>query len=99
MGCRCLAVASNKKVQLYQWTSPDVRRQSKIINNFQLLREVVVVESPSLMTVVDCGKDGYSVCVGYRNQFDLIDMTSGKITKVHDTDATSSKVCKINLTS
>lgn len=99
MGCRCLAVASNKKVLLYQWTSPDVRKQSKIINYFLLIKEVVVIESPSLMTLVDCGKDGYSVCVGYRNQFDLIDMTSGKIAKVHDTDATSSKVCRINVTS
>jgi hypothetical protein len=65
---------------------------SRIINYFELIKEVVITESPSLLTLVDCGSKGYTLCVGYRNQFDLIDTSSGKTTKLHEIDAASPKV-------
>ena len=51
-----------------------------------------MAESPSLLTLVDRGGSGYTVCVGYRNQFDLIDAASGKTTKLHEIDGASPKV-------
>ena len=51
-----------------------------------------MAESPSLLTLVDRGGSGYTVCVGYRNQFDLIDTASGKTTKLHEIDGASPKV-------
>lgn len=93
-GCRSFAVACSRKVQLYQWRNLEERKRSRVVDYFELVKEVVVVESPSIMTLVDCGSDGYTVCVGYRNHFDLVDTYSGKITKLHDTDTTYSKVCE-----
>ena len=58
---------------------------------------MVIAEPPSLLTLVDCGSDGYTLCVGYRNQFDLIDTSSGKITKLHEIDAASPKVCELSM--
>ena len=95
IGCRSIAVAANKKVQLYQWHSVEGRKVSKIVNYFELIKEVVITEPPSLLTLVDCGSNGYTLCVGYRNQFDLIDTSSGKITKLHEIDPASPKVCKV----
>jgi hypothetical protein len=95
IGCRSFAVAANKKVQLYQWQSVEGRKVRKIVNYFELMKEVVVTEPPSLLTLVDCGSNGFSLCVGYRNQFDVIDANSGKITKFHEIDAASPKVCEV----
>ncbi|XP_028407633.1 GTPase-activating Rap/Ran-GAP domain-like protein 3 isoform X2 [Dendronephthya gigantea] len=91
IGCRSFAVAANKKIQLYQWHNGEGRNIQRVVNYFELVKEVVITESPSLLTLVDCGSKGYTMCVGYRSQFDLIDCGSGKITKLHEIDGASPK--------
>ena len=87
-------MAAGKKVQLYQWQNIEDRKLPNIVNYFELVKEVVIAESPTLLTLVDRGGNGYTLCVGYRNQFDLIDTASGKTTKLHEIDAASPKVCE-----
>ena len=87
-------MAAGKKVQLYQWQNIEDRKLPNIVNYFELVKEVIIAESPSLLTLVDRGGNGYTLCVGYRNQFDLIDTASGKTTKLHEIDAASPKVCE-----
>ena len=88
-------MAANKKIQLYQWRNVEEQKIQRVVNYFELVKEVVITESPSLLTLVDCGSKGYTMCVGFRNQFDLIDCSSGKITKLHEIDAASPKVLKM----
>lgn len=97
IGCRTFAVAAHKKVQLYQWQGVEGRQISRVVNYFDLMKEVVVTESPSLLSLVDRGSNVYTMCVGYRNQFDLIDVSSGEMTKLHEIDAASPKVCKTSV--
>lgn len=90
---RLFSVAANKKIQLYQWRDMENDKVPRVVNSYDLVKEVVVIETPCLLTLVDCGENGFNVCIGYRDQFDLIDMASGSISKLYEIESASTKVC------
>ncbi|XP_046845302.1 GTPase-activating Rap/Ran-GAP domain-like protein 3 isoform X2 [Xenia sp. Carnegie-2017] len=94
---RLFSVAANKKIQLYQWRDME-NKLPRVVNSYDLVKEVVVIETPCLLTLVDCGENGFNVCIGYRDQFDLIDMASGSISKLYEIESASTKI-KSNLLS
>ncbi|CAD5123259.1 DgyrCDS11618 [Dimorphilus gyrociliatus] len=97
-GCSHLrmVVCVGKKLLVYAWkhstawsawcSSADV----DTVDGFQLLRELSCFETPSLITLVDGGDQGNQICIGYKNQFDLINEKNGDTLQLYQIDSNKS---------
>lgn len=92
-----LVVCVGKKLLVYEWkhstawsawcSSADV---DTVDTGFQLLRELSCFETPSLITLVDGGDQGNQICIGYKNQFDLINERNGDTLQLYQIDSNKS---------
>lgn len=86
-----LAVAVGRKVALLRWKHPvvwstwTVGNIKDVADGFEIIKEVTVGEAPILMTLVYTSSHESRVCVGYKNQFDLIS-EAGDVFKIHSID-------------
>lgn len=67
------------------WTTWCAASDTDTVDGFQLVRELLVPEAPTLLTLVD-SPDNH-ICVGYRHQFDLVSEKTGDATRLHSVDA------------
>ncbi|XP_036368697.1 GTPase-activating Rap/Ran-GAP domain-like protein 3 isoform X2 [Octopus sinensis] len=77
-----LAVAVSRKIVLYSWkhlvtfTSWCPKIEFEPVDRFSFVQEIHTAEVPSILTLVD-GKDDNYICVGYKNQFTVINEKTG----------------------
>ncbi|XP_033104198.1 GTPase-activating Rap/Ran-GAP domain-like protein 3 [Anneissia japonica] len=90
-----MAVAVCKKILLMTWkhsiawTTWCTTADTDTIDGFQFVRELSANDVPCLLTLVDGGSKGDNeFCVGYRQQFDLINEKNGDTFRVHMVEST-----------
>ncbi|XP_076090626.1 GTPase-activating Rap/Ran-GAP domain-like protein 3 isoform X2 [Mytilus galloprovincialis] len=76
------------------WTSWCPTVDIEPANEFTLVRELQSFEVPQLITLIDGSKDDNQICVGYKNQFDLINEKNGDTLQMYSIEAN-----KVNLVS
>ncbi|XP_064649090.1 GTPase-activating Rap/Ran-GAP domain-like protein 3 isoform X4 [Lineus longissimus] len=78
-----MVVAIGKRLLLYTWKHSVAwsawcqPADSDTVEGFQFVRELGAFESPQLLTLIDGSKGDNQICVGYKNQFDLINEKNG----------------------
>ncbi|CAH8480171.1 unnamed protein product [Schistosoma turkestanicum] len=94
-----LAVAVNRRIVIFQWhlftgrslSSWNQLAQPDPVENFQLIREVHMIDSIQTLSFIE-GIPGGKLCVGYRNQFILLDERSKEITQLFRTEGSRNQV-------
>ncbi|CAH8512847.1 unnamed protein product [Schistosoma rodhaini] len=94
-----LAAAVNRKIVIFQWhlftgrslSSWNQLAQPDPVENFQIIREVHMVDSIQTLSFVE-GIPGGKLCVGYRNQFILLDERSKETTQLFRTEGSRNQV-------
>jgi hypothetical protein len=77
-----VAVAIKNKVQLYQWryrknsNRPNAQSDSETVtvDALEFVREISLIDTPCVMTLIHSfdGSHKFRLCIGYKQQFDLI---------------------------
>ncbi|KAK3611810.1 hypothetical protein CHS0354_040479 [Potamilus streckersoni] len=91
-----MVVAVGRKLLIFHWKHttewmawyPAVDFETT--DGFNLTRELEAFETPQLLTLVDCTKGGNQICVGYKNQFDLINEKNGDTLQLFHIDTIKS---------
>ncbi|CAH8524952.1 unnamed protein product [Schistosoma haematobium] len=94
-----LAAAVNRKIVIFQWhlftgrslSSWNQLAQPDPVENFQIIREVHMIDSIQTLSFVE-GIPGGKLCVGYRNQFILLDERSKETTQLFRTEGSRNQV-------
>ncbi|XP_022084284.1 GTPase-activating Rap/Ran-GAP domain-like protein 3 isoform X2 [Acanthaster planci] len=76
------------------WTAWCGAADTDPVEGFTFVRELVASEVPTLMTLVDGGKEDNQICVAFRNQFDLVNEKNGDTFRLHLVETS-----KVNLVS
>ncbi|XP_024080604.1 GTPase-activating Rap/Ran-GAP domain-like protein 3 isoform X2 [Cimex lectularius] len=90
-----MVVSLGKKLLVMQWrhsaawTAWCPASDTDTVDGFQCLREISIPESPTLMTLVDSsvaasagGIADNTICIGYKNMFDIVNERSGEVNKL-----------------
>ncbi|RTG80173.1 uncharacterized protein DC041_0000924, partial [Schistosoma bovis] len=93
------AAAVNRKIVIFQWhlftgrslSSWNQLAQPDPVENFQIIREVHMIDSIQTLSFVE-GIPGGKLCVGYRNQFILLDERSKETTQLFRTEGSRNQV-------
>lgn len=93
-----MVVAIQKRLLLFTWKHsvawstwcPTV--DFEIVDGFNFVRELQAFDSPQLITLIDGVRDDNQICVGYKNQFDLINEKNGDTLQLYQVEAN-----KVNL--
>ncbi|CAH8494706.1 unnamed protein product [Dicrocoelium dendriticum] len=94
-----LAIVLHKRIVIYQWqmiTGHSLSSWNQITqmdspNSFEFLRELPILDPIQTMTFVE-GIPGGRLCVGHRNQFDLIDERNREIAQIFRTESSRNQV-------
>ncbi|XP_076091518.1 GTPase-activating Rap/Ran-GAP domain-like protein 3 isoform X2 [Mytilus galloprovincialis] len=87
-----MVVAIHKRLLLFTWkhsaafTSWCPTMDIDISDGFTFVRELQSFEVPQLITLVDESKGDNQICVGYKNQFDLINEKNGDTLQLYSVD-------------
>eukprot|EP00118_Oscarella_pearsei_P025854 m.308911 g.308911 ORF g.308911 m.308911 type:complete len:956 (+) comp45054_c0_seq1:83-2950(+) len=91
-----IAVAMKSKVLIYKWVYPGEglvtpELESHPEEGLQLLKEISLSDPPSVMRLIDgsVARRNDQLCVGYRRQFDLIDLVTFRKERIHELDKKS----------
>ncbi|GAA49518.1 GTPase-activating rap/Ran-GAP domain-like protein 3, partial [Clonorchis sinensis] len=94
-----LAIVVHKRIFIYQWqivtgqslSSWNQIAQSNTPDNFQVIREIPILDPVQTICFLD-GIPGGRICVGHRNQFDLIDERNREIMPLFRTESSRNQV-------
>ncbi|TNN10443.1 GTPase-activating Rap/Ran-GAP domain-like protein isoform 1 [Schistosoma japonicum] len=94
-----LAAAVNRRIVIYQWhlftgrslSSWNQLAQPDPVENFQIIKEVHMIDSIQTLSFIE-GIPGGKLCVGYRNQFILLDERSKETTQLFRTEGNRNQV-------
>ncbi|XP_031357939.1 GTPase-activating Rap/Ran-GAP domain-like protein 3 isoform X2 [Photinus pyralis] len=95
-----MCVAIGRKLLLFQWkhsaawTAWCPANDTDTVDGFTFLWELLLNESPSMITVLDCGWNQSSpshgdiyLCVGYKNHWDIVNGRTGIARHLHTVDS------------
>ncbi|TGZ69955.1 hypothetical protein CRM22_003444 [Opisthorchis felineus] len=94
-----MAIVVHKRIFIYQWqivtgqslSSWNQIAQSNTPDNFQVIREIPILDPVQTICFLD-GIPGGRICVGHRNQFDLIDERNREILPLFRTESSRNQV-------
>lgn len=95
-----MVVALHKRLLLFTWKHSAAwstwcpTMDIDVTEGFTFVRELQSFEVPQLITLVDGSKGNNQICVGYKNQFDLIHEKNGDTLQMYNIDTN-----KVNLVS
>ncbi|ELT91917.1 hypothetical protein CAPTEDRAFT_143813 [Capitella teleta] len=94
-----LIVAASKRLMVFVWRHSSAwsvwypLSDNDVIDGFQFIRELQSFEMPHLMSLVDgCQEQDNQICVGYKNQFDLINEKNGDTLQLHVFDSSKANL-------
>ncbi|KAL5011298.1 hypothetical protein ScPMuIL_009849 [Solemya velum] len=95
-----MVVCIGKRLQLFLWKHnlawstwcPSMDQDT--VDEFTFIRELQAFDVPQLVTLIDGSKDDNHICVGYKNQFDLINEKNGDTLQLYHAEA--NKVCLVS---
>ncbi|XP_021348641.1 GTPase-activating Rap/Ran-GAP domain-like protein 3, partial [Mizuhopecten yessoensis] len=93
-----MVVAVQRRLLLFTWKHsaawsawcPTV--DFEIADGFSFVRELHTDEPPLLVTLIDGNKEDNQICVGYKNQFDLINEKNGDTLQLYHVEANKVKL-------
>ncbi|KAK3087392.1 hypothetical protein FSP39_005300 [Pinctada imbricata] len=95
-----MVVAIQKRLLLFTWKHsvawstwcPSV--DFEIMDGFNFVRELQAFDVPQIITLIDGARDDHQICIGYKNQYDLINEKNGDTLQLYHVEAN-----KVNLVS
>lgn len=93
-----MVVAVQRRLLLFTWKHsaawsawcPTV--DFEIADGFSFVRELHTDELPSIITLIDGNKEDNQICVGYKNQFDLINEKNGDTLQLYHVETNKVKL-------
>ncbi|KAF8566414.1 hypothetical protein P879_03157 [Paragonimus westermani] len=94
-----IAAVVHKRILIYQWqmitghslSSWNQIMQLNTLDSLQLIREVPIFDPLQTLTFIE-GIPGGRLCIGHRNQFDLIDERNREIIQLYRTESSRNQV-------
>ncbi|KAF6775418.1 hypothetical protein AHF37_05885 [Paragonimus kellicotti] len=94
-----IAAVVHKRILIYQWqmitghslSSWNQIMQLNTLDSLQLIREVPIFDPVQTLTFIE-GIPGGRLCIGHRNQFDLIDERNREIIQLYRTESSRNQV-------
>ncbi|XP_066294167.1 GTPase-activating Rap/Ran-GAP domain-like protein 3 isoform X3 [Branchiostoma lanceolatum] len=68
------------------WTAWNPSADTDTVEGFNYIRELTINDVPSVVTLVDGGRQDNMICVGYKHQFDIVNEKNGNTYRLHQVE-------------
>ncbi|KAL5275099.1 GARNL3 family protein [Megaselia abdita] len=97
-----LIVAVGKKIEIFQWkhtaayTTWCSDNDNETNEGFIFLRELIMVDVPSIITILEGPASENLICVGYKYHFEVVNDTTGVLNKIFEVEMTKRNHARLN---